>query len=101
MSRVVCGRGPCGQLPGRYCGGRDLRLDRRRERGRRGKEDQQVPGKRRESLSSETGAVLLATHDEGRRARLAGGEPGLQQIMNDYAGTAVRSETLLTAGLKY
>jgi succinate dehydrogenase/fumarate reductase flavoprotein subunit len=25
----------------------------------------------------------------------------LQQIMNDYAGTAVRSETLLAAGLKY
>ena len=25
----------------------------------------------------------------------------LQQIMNDYAGTGVRSETLLTAGLKY
>jgi len=25
----------------------------------------------------------------------------LQQIMNDYAGTAVRSETLLTAGLTY
>jgi succinate dehydrogenase/fumarate reductase flavoprotein subunit len=25
----------------------------------------------------------------------------LQQIMNDYAGTAVRSETLMGAGLKY
>lgn len=41
----------------------------------------------------------LMTREEGpgwQEANLA-----LQQIMNDYAGTAVRSETLLSAGLKY
>ena len=41
----------------------------------------------------------LMTREEGpgwQEANLA-----LQQIMNDYAGTAVRSETLLAAGLKY
>jgi succinate dehydrogenase/fumarate reductase flavoprotein subunit len=41
----------------------------------------------------------LMTREEGpdwKEANLA-----LQQIMNDYAGTAVRSETLLSAGLKY
>ncbi len=41
----------------------------------------------------------LMAREEGpgwKEANLA-----LQQIMNDYAGTAVRSETLLGAGLKY
>ena len=86
---------------GRYCRGGNVRLDRRRKCCREGKEDSAAWGHRRESPRERTDAVLLATDDKGEGPGWQEANLALQQIMDDYAGTAVRSETLLAAGLKH
>jgi succinate dehydrogenase/fumarate reductase flavoprotein subunit len=68
------------------------------ERAKRVTRFQKIEGRPEVRQRARSGSQILARENgpSWQEANLA-----LQQIMNDYAGTGVRSETLLNAGLKY